>query len=266
MRRPLTTGPIMVMIWADILPGRRPGRSSVTTRTSTTGRGSDVMARRASGTFEVTITPQETDKAEGSALGRMALDKQFHGDLEATGKGQMLTAGTDVNGSAGYVAIERVTGTLHGRSGSWVLQHAGVMTRGEPRLSTSPWCPTRGPTNWPVSPARLRSRSPTANILMTWSTHSQASPETPDGTDRAGPGSRPGPVRRFSEGSGGGQAGCHWLSTSWLFLLRWMWSWTLATHDVGIRWCRPSGLSFLASLIWSPSTRSTVPIFRPQEA
>jgi hypothetical protein len=65
----------------------------------------------------------------------MSIDKQFHGDLEGTAKGQMLTAGTDVKGSAGYVAIERVTGTLHGRSGSFVLQHSGSLTRGAAQQS-----------------------------------------------------------------------------------------------------------------------------------
>ena len=74
------------------------------------------------------------DKAEGSTLGRMSLDKLFHGDLEATGKGEMLTAGTDT-GSAGYVAIERVTGTLQGRSGSFALMHVGTMTRDAQQLS-----------------------------------------------------------------------------------------------------------------------------------
>jgi Protein of unknown function (DUF3224) len=90
-----------------------------------------VMAGHASGTFEVKLTPQSPDdKAEGSTLSRMTIDKQFYGDLEATAKGQMLTAGTDVKGSAGYVAIERITGTLAGRSGSFVLQHSGTMARG----------------------------------------------------------------------------------------------------------------------------------------
>jgi predicted flavoprotein YhiN len=87
---------------------------------------------RASGTFEVKLTPQES-----ATIGRMSIDKQFHGDLEATSKGEMLSAMTDVKGSAGYVAIERVTGTLHGRSGSFVLQHSGTMTRGEPQLSVT---------------------------------------------------------------------------------------------------------------------------------
>ena len=89
---------------------------------------------RARGTFEVKTTPQD-DKSEDANLGRMLLDKQFHGDLEATGKGQMLTAMTPVQGSAGYVAIEKVSGTLKGRTGTFVLQHTGVMTRGTPELS-----------------------------------------------------------------------------------------------------------------------------------
>jgi hypothetical protein len=88
------------------------------------------MSAHASGTFEVKLNPQPPeDKAEGSTLGRMSIDKQFHGDLEGTSKGQMLTAMTDVKGSAGYVAIERVTGTLQGRSGSFVLQHNGTLNR-----------------------------------------------------------------------------------------------------------------------------------------
>jgi hypothetical protein len=89
------------------------------------------MATHARGTFEVKLHPQPPDdKAEGSTLGRLTIDKQFHGDLEATAKGQMLTATADVKGSAGYVAIERITGTLHGRSGSFVLQHSGIMASG----------------------------------------------------------------------------------------------------------------------------------------
>ena len=67
----------------------------------------------------------------------MAIDKQFHGDLEAVSRGQMLTAVTSVKGSAGYVAIEQVTGSLHGRSGAFVLQHSGTMTRGTPQLIVS---------------------------------------------------------------------------------------------------------------------------------
>jgi hypothetical protein len=91
---------------------------------------------RASGTFEVKLVPQPAgDRPEAATLGRMAIDKRFHGDLEATSAGEMLTAGTDVKGSAGYVALERVSGTLHGRSGAFVLQHSGTMTRGAPQLT-----------------------------------------------------------------------------------------------------------------------------------
>jgi hypothetical protein len=97
------------------------------------------MTTHASGTFDVKLTPQKADnkEAEAASLGRISIDKQFHGDLEATSKGEMLTAVTGTKGSAGYVAIERVTGTLHGRSGAFVLQHSGTMTRGTPRLSVS---------------------------------------------------------------------------------------------------------------------------------
>lgn len=92
--------------------------------------------KRAAGTFEVKLAPLDAyNKTEGANAGRMSLDKVFKGDLEATGKGEMLTAGTDVKGSAAYVAIERVTGTLQGRSGSFALHHTGVMNRGTPSLS-----------------------------------------------------------------------------------------------------------------------------------
>jgi hypothetical protein len=92
------------------------------------------MPTRASGPFDVKVIPQAPDEA-GGGLGRMLLDKQFHGDLEATSKGQMLAAGTAVEGSAGYVAMETVSGTLHGRRGTFVLQHSGTMNRGTPQLT-----------------------------------------------------------------------------------------------------------------------------------
>ncbi|HVF68407.1 MAG TPA: DUF3224 domain-containing protein [Pyrinomonadaceae bacterium] len=96
------------------------------------------MTTRASGTFEVKMSPQAPDEAEsGARIGRMLLDKSFSGDLEGTSRGQMLAAMTGVAGSAGYVAIEQVTGTLGGRSGGFVLQHSGTMTRGAPELKVS---------------------------------------------------------------------------------------------------------------------------------
>lgn len=94
------------------------------------------MSTHAAGTFEVKITPQISgDNVEDASLGRMTIDKQFHGDLEGVSKGQMLTAGTAVKGSAGYVAIEKVSGTLNGRTGTFILQHTATMTRGVPQLS-----------------------------------------------------------------------------------------------------------------------------------
>ncbi|MGH9348488.1 MAG: DUF3224 domain-containing protein [Vicinamibacterales bacterium] len=93
------------------------------------------MPTRARGTFDVTLGPPADDKGEGTSLGRMSIDKRLRGDLEGTSKGDMLTAVTDVKGSAGYVAIERVSGTLHGRRGTFVLQHTGTMTRGAQQLT-----------------------------------------------------------------------------------------------------------------------------------
>jgi ketosteroid isomerase-like protein len=91
---------------------------------------------RATGTFEVTLNPLPThDKAEAAKIGRMSIDKRLQGDLAGTSTGEMLTAMTDVKGSAGYVAIEKFTGTLHGKSGSFVLQHDATMTRGEGHLA-----------------------------------------------------------------------------------------------------------------------------------
>jgi hypothetical protein len=87
----------------------------------------------ARGAFDVKAIPQPADE-EGVAVGRLLLDKQFHGDLEATSKGQMLAVRTGVANSAGYVAMEQVTGTLLGRTGSFALQHSGTMNRGEQEL------------------------------------------------------------------------------------------------------------------------------------
>ncbi|MFL6303114.1 MAG: DUF3224 domain-containing protein [Candidatus Sulfotelmatobacter sp.] len=87
-----------------------------------------------SGPFDVKVTHQD-DSFGDPLLNRMTLDKQYHGDLEATGIGQMLTAGTDVKGSGAYVAIEKVSGTLEGKKGTFILQHAGTMTREVPQLA-----------------------------------------------------------------------------------------------------------------------------------
>jgi len=90
------------------------------------------MAIHAEGSFDVKNAPLAADDAlAGTAIGRFALDKQYHGDLEATAKGEMLGAGNPATGTAGYVAIEEVTGTLRGRSGSFALQHFGTMDSGK---------------------------------------------------------------------------------------------------------------------------------------
>jgi Protein of unknown function (DUF3224) len=86
------------------------------------------LANQAKGTFEVKVKPLPADeKVEGLTVGRMSIHKQLKGDLEGTSKGEMTTVGTSVPGSAGYVAVEQVTGTLAGRSGSFVLLHQGTM-------------------------------------------------------------------------------------------------------------------------------------------
>jgi hypothetical protein len=90
----------------------------------------------ATGPFEVKLTPQPGgEPTEGATLARLSIDKQFHGELEGTSKGEMLSAAGTVKGSAGYVAIEKVSGTLGGRKGTFVLQHSATMTRGVPQLS-----------------------------------------------------------------------------------------------------------------------------------
>jgi hypothetical protein len=96
----------------------------------------EAILSKATGTFDVQVKNLgfHDDSAQ---LGRMSIDKTFHGDLEATTIGEMLAARTAVDGSAGYVAIERVTGKLHGKAGTFVLQHSGTMDRGKPSLSVS---------------------------------------------------------------------------------------------------------------------------------
>jgi len=95
------------------------------------------MASHATGSFDVKIAPQKPDNpvSEAAHLSRMTIDKQWHGDLEATSKGEMLATAPDAKGSGVYVALERVTGTLKGRNGSFLLHHTGIMDRGKPALT-----------------------------------------------------------------------------------------------------------------------------------
>ena len=92
------------------------------------------MTQHATGTFEVKLTPQD-DKSDDKSMGRMTIEKQWQGDLEGASKGQMLTGGDFQTGSAGYVAVEKFTGTLKGQKGSFILQHSATMTRGEGQLT-----------------------------------------------------------------------------------------------------------------------------------
>jgi hypothetical protein len=97
-----------------------------------------IKTTHARGAFEVKLTPQSPDdKAAGATVGRFSIDKQFRGDLEGTSKGEMLAVSTGVPGSAGYVAMEHITGTLNGRAGTFALQHTGTMNRGKPQLSVT---------------------------------------------------------------------------------------------------------------------------------
>jgi len=93
-----------------------------------------LVATHATGTFDVKLVPQPAGE---DPLGRMTIDKQFHGDLDAASKGQMLAFSTSVKGSAGYVAMEQVSGKLHGHAGTFVLQHTGTMARGAFELSVT---------------------------------------------------------------------------------------------------------------------------------
>jgi len=95
------------------------------------------MTSHASGPFDVKLTPQMSGDAPDPGIARMSIEKQFHGDLEAASRGEMLSFMTSVKGSAGYVAMERVTGKLGGRSGSFVLQHTATMDRGTPHLTVT---------------------------------------------------------------------------------------------------------------------------------
>ncbi len=110
--------------------------STVLAQNQTTTQKETKVTTHATGSFEVKLTPQTDDEIlKGSTLGRMTIDKHFHGGLEGSSQGEMLTGGTQVKDSAGYVAMEQFTGTLNGRKGSFILQHSATMNRGVPTLT-----------------------------------------------------------------------------------------------------------------------------------
>lgn len=109
-------------------------RRSAPQAASPTAKENAVTTHQAKGPFEVKLAPFKSDGIDAS-FGAMSIDKQFHGALEATSKGTMLAFQSEVKGSAGYVALEKVDGTLDGRKGTFVLQHSATMDRGAPALN-----------------------------------------------------------------------------------------------------------------------------------
>lgn len=93
------------------------------------------MSAHATGTFEVKVKPLTADNAEWGAFGRLSIDKTFRGDLEGTSMGQMLAEGDGKGASGGYVALERVSGTLGGRKGTFVLMHTGTLVDRKPEMT-----------------------------------------------------------------------------------------------------------------------------------
>src|SRR6267142_650380 len=129
MNRTMTTGVLAIGFFLGL--GQAQSQAPVSP-----SQQEKVVTTHVSGNFDVKLTPEVlADKGADKSLARMSIDKQFHGDLEAASKGEMLSAVTAVKGSAGYVAMERVTGSLRGRKGSFVLQHSATMTRATPQLS-----------------------------------------------------------------------------------------------------------------------------------
>jgi hypothetical protein len=110
--------------------------ATATAQSPATAKG-EVSMHQISGPFEVKMAPQKADnpQAEAAGLGRMSIDKQFHGALEATSQGEMLSFLDREKGSGGYVALERVSGTLEGKTGTFVLQHNATMNRGVPAMN-----------------------------------------------------------------------------------------------------------------------------------
>jgi Protein of unknown function (DUF3224) len=152
---------VAVLLLAFSLAARSQSNSS----TPSWSQKETLMTAHATGPFDVKITPLDPAfKTEDNSLGRMSIDKQYHGDLDATGKGEMLTGGTSVKGSGVYVAVELVSGTLHGRTGTFLLQHSGVMTRGTPHLSITV-VPDSGS-------GQLTGISGTMNVIITDTKHS----------------------------------------------------------------------------------------------
>jgi Protein of unknown function (DUF3224) len=124
----------LMIIFALAMAGFVVGARADQTTGKSIQKESTMTAR---GTFDVKVTQQPQDDSAGGPFGRLFLDKQFHGELSATSKGQMLAAATAIEGSAAYVAFELVTGTLSGKQGTFILQHKGTMRKGTYEMSVT---------------------------------------------------------------------------------------------------------------------------------
>jgi hypothetical protein len=134
---PQRTFPASLIAGCLLVLGVAPAaRAQAGGATSPAPQRESTVSNHASGTFEVKMAPQApTPNVGDPTVGRMSLEKQFHGDLEGSSRGEMLAVQSGVEGSAGYVAMERFTGSLRGRTGSFAMQHHGVMNRGAPSLT-----------------------------------------------------------------------------------------------------------------------------------
>ena len=126
---------MVLSIVMAVTPGTSVQKSSTSVQNCIINSQKEATAmNHATGTFDVKIVPQPADDPAAGPFSRLFLDKQFHGELDGASTGQMMAAGTAVEGSAAYVALELVTGTLAGRRGSFILQHAGTMRKGAPTM------------------------------------------------------------------------------------------------------------------------------------
>ena len=125
MKRALacTVSMALLALFAPGVKGAEPGKGAT-------------MTMKAKGPFDVKVAPLAlSDVAQDPSMGRMSIDKQYHGDLEGTGKGEMLTGGNPASGAGVYVAVERVSGTLGGKKGSFLVYHHATMVDGKPDLT-----------------------------------------------------------------------------------------------------------------------------------
>src|SRR5215208_4192963 len=123
----------MLLLLLQVTTSFAVGAQLVKTAQSNPNRAGDKMTSHAKGQFDVKITPVQ-DKTPDPALGRLLVEKKYHGGIEASSVGEMITSGNGTK-SGGYVLIERVSGALNGRHGSFSLQHSGIMDNGEPTLT-----------------------------------------------------------------------------------------------------------------------------------